>query len=221
MCLVSFPNSIKMKDPIYFVLALFLLIISCKDSNSENKTNNSETEPKATVDQIKTEDQQSNRKQETLNDKVADILKTTSFFEDLKDASSTTENGVKVMVSSSYEYVEKDAKKVLDGQACVDMIAMGYGSKSCANFKNGVLDGIAYEAVSTPSTTMLKLVYKDGELQKASIFSMEMESCKSIELSPEKTLKELKAELENLLQAKSTLVLKASDCPKEMNELFN
>lgn len=216
-----------MKKNIWILLFALIFTISCQNSNSENTSEHTNSTTEAAVDKKQEENSKDpheskpNRQQETVSDKVADLLKEQAFFQDVKDAKSGTEEGVQIMVNSSYEYIEKDGKKVLDGQAYVDIIAMGYGAKTSANFKEGVLEGVAYEAVSVPSTSMLKLDYKDATIQKASIFTLDMGDCQGFDLPAEKTLAEMKAELENILKGKNTDKLQKVDCPTEINTLFN
>jgi hypothetical protein len=210
-------NNMVMKSIV--AIAGLLLLLSC---NTENKVTVEEkqSEIKDTIPQSKTA---ANQKNKSTEGKVPEILRQHQFFKEVKDAKSGTENETKIIVNSSYAYIEQDGKEILDGKACVDMVAMGFGSSTCANFKEGKLQGVAYETFSTPETYMLRMEFDKDELKEAAIFISNENNCLSNGSINGKSLKVIKDEFNNLLKlpASERKGFKTVDCPQEMTVLFN
>lgn len=163
------------------------------------------------------------RKSKIVEDKTAPLLQQHPFFKEIKNSISGTQDGMKIIVSSKYEFIEKDGKEILDGKACVNLMAMGYGESLCANFKEGKLHGTAYKTLSAPSTYMLLLQYKNEKLLEASFFTIDLPSCKQYGPLKGKGKDELYAEFDKIIQGKESIMNKFKDaeCPAEANELFN
>ncbi len=214
-----------MKNNIWVLLTAISLVVAC--NNPENKESHkvSTSTEQATAEVNKGEESPSKteekpeRKTENVADKVAPLLQQEPFFKVLKNAQSNAQ----AMLSSSYEYVENNGSKQLDGKALVKMEGMGFGSSTCAHFKNGKLQGLAYEAVSTPSTHMLSMQYDQGALKEAYIYIMDIDDCQAYGPIKGKNLDQLRAEFNEILAKPNDYKeqFKAVDCPKAMKELFN
>jgi hypothetical protein len=212
---------------IYFLCSclIFLTLLSCNTGSSSVADNTDEKEIQTENSSADNEIHNSTtaiRKNTMLDGGVVPLIQKHPFFKDVKNAKSGTENGMKIEVKSSCEYIEQDGKEVLDGKSTVSTVAMGFGGSISANFKDGKLQGVAYETMSTPNTYMLRMEFDKDLLQEASIFILEMETCLGYGPIKGKSLTELKSEFSSLLTNSEIdkNKFKPVDCPTEMNELF-
>jgi hypothetical protein len=216
----------RTKNFICSAILLALLGGSCqKNSSADKKTGeqNNNTAKTSSQDNSSTTtvqdapSHQANKARKTIKDRVPEILAQEAFFAKLKDAKSD-EN---VKLECSYEYIQKDGKEVLHGEACITSIGMGFGTNRCANFDNGQLHGLALNEVYTPATYRLRLAYSRGQLVKGRLERLFPSDCVASDYVQDKNLAELEKEFDFLLGGSSELNLKMKEvsCKEVESEL--
>jgi hypothetical protein len=210
-----------MKNMIKLLCAftIFLMILSCKNTNDQDsQTNTQNTDENNLSDQNNIN---SKRIKKSMDDQVHPLVQKHFFFEEIRDIKSGTYDGVEQKVNSSCEFLITEGKEILDGNSTVKIKSMGFGNSVIVNFKNGKLDGVAYETFSNPDTYILRLVYSSDKLMDASFFRVSDNTCSVYIPKNKNNLKALRTEFNSMF---STIEIdehkfKPIDCPEDILDL--
>jgi hypothetical protein len=207
-----------MKNILYSALLLALLSSSCQQNASANKNSSSQDSstaaaqaaPSSSAPSAQAPSPNTNKESKTVNDRVPEILGQEAFFAELKGAKTDQDS----KLSCTYEYIRKDGKEVLHGEACISAMGMGFGMSRCANFDNGQLQGLAYIELSVPNSNRLSLEYDKGQLLRGRLEKVDIPTCTASDYIQGKSLAQLKKELDALLAGSSSLNMKEVPCPE-------